>query len=135
MFVLEEFYKKNLLSFFNEKLGYRNGETWKILYPDADRSVGKKALQCGPFLCFYADATAAGWSLLSAPDIREYRDHILARLIGACCPMQPMEMTRCYKCNSKITNKAPRCNFCNRIAHLSCLKRVIARGRSLNICY
>jgi len=132
-FVLPPEDKLVLQNLFNPKFGYNETAVWKVLYPSAALSVEDRAMQCGPFVCFYAEAIAEGWSLLEMPDVNQYRKHIAATLIGKCSPFPDKRKKKCYRCKEVMSDNDA-CDFCKRMAHQKCFTEVILRGRSYNTC-
>jgi len=118
---------------FNPKYNFVRSDNWEITYPKASLSIGDKALQCGPFLCYYAEACVNGWNLEKFPDVETYRIHVLSTLIGGCSPFSGSKSTKkCFYC--KLGTKTEGCDFCGRPAHVNCLQQFTIRGRTYNVC-
>ncbi|CAL8145417.1 unnamed protein product [Orchesella dallaii] len=115
--------RKILQNLFNPKLHYDVKDKWEVRYPKATLSIGKRAMQCGPCVCYYADAIVNGKLLVEMPDVTRYREHIAAVLVGNCLPNSDKRKKVCHKCGKIVENKEA-CDFCKRIAHHNCLKNI-----------
>lgn len=116
--------KKVLEALFNKKLSYCCGTSWDISYPPAVRSFEERASQCGPFICFYAEASIKGWSLLAMPDVDVYRTHIAATLFGNC---KPSFKPRAGPASAK-------CDFCKKLSPKTKLQEITVRGYKFSVC-
>lgn len=107
---------------FNVKFSFGRRDSWRVEYPDIALSKEDTAIQCGPFVCYYTEAIMRGWPLKEIPDIRTYRNHILATILGNCS----LRM----KTGKKGGHK---CDFCGANSEKECAK-VMVRGEIYSIC-
>ncbi len=124
--------KSALQNVFNPRFKYQKNQNWDILYPTRALSEGSMALQCGPFICYYAEALLNGWTLEEMPNVDDYRNHIINTLIGNCA-LNVKKRNKCIRCG-KSADIVTKCNFCGATCHESCLNAVGVRGRQFNIC-
>ncbi|CAL8068452.1 unnamed protein product [Orchesella dallaii] len=122
-----------LETLFNTKYSFNAGTLWKVTYPKASVSAGTDAIQCGPLICFYAEAISKGWSLEAFPGVDKYREHISSILIGSCSPLSLKQPKKCIHCQIAIKSEE-RCDFCHRFSHFNCLEKIFVRGRVYNVC-
>lgn len=121
-------FTKNLRSIFNSKFGYSKNAAWKESFPERSLSQGSDAIQCGPFICFYAEASVKGIAFNKMPNVENYRTHILNTIIGNCKPKAEKRPL------TKIHTKSNKCAFCNRHVDVSSLKTVVIRGHEFDVC-
>jgi len=132
-FALPAKYKKLIQKQFNLKYGHDNAD-WKVLSPEVVRSVGENALQCGPFVCYYAEGVLRNWKMTVIPSVVLFRKHILATLFGG-CSLQKSSNGKCGVCNIKARSSIfQKCSFCERLVHKSCLEETTLRGYSYWVC-
>lgn len=90
------------------------------VYPDIAQAAAISPFQCGPSVCYCAEAFIQGWNFSEMPDFENYRVHILATLMGKCVP-QLGSKTRNKKINSlkeccqDVQAKQTTCFFVNEI--------------------
>lgn len=120
-------YKKN----FNKKLSLKNSTDWKVKYPKA---VEQNANECGPFICFYAEASVRDWSFLQMPNVEWYRQRIISTLIGSCEPIidNPANET-CPQCQQEVPEES-KCSFCGIRKHKTCLRSCVFSDE-YNVCF
>ena len=104
-----------------------------VTYPVCSLSTGDLAEQCGPFICYYAEAFLQNMSLVDFPDIKLYREHIVATLVGSCDVSEDL-ISDCHVCKLAKKSRKENCQFCERIVHIECLKRISCRGKLYSIC-
>ncbi len=97
-----------------------------MTYPERSLSAGSSSNQCGPYICYYAEASVKGFDFENMPDVENYRCHIINTIIGSCKNPIASRLV-----NSKDTNK---CAFCKQNCKLSNLVSVNIRGRELYVC-
>lgn len=132
-FKLEDLQREHLQNLFNSKFNFVDGQVWMVDYPVASRSIGKCAMECGPFVCFYAEAFVKGWSFKNMPDLKTYRWHLINLLVGQCNGFADKRRKKCYRCEVAVLDKVM-CSFCMQKAHLSCLKSAVIRGKEYLFC-
>lgn len=136
-FQLDACKQEKLKTFFNKNLSFEDGTVWEVKYPDAALSVGQKALECGPFVCFYAEASVRGWSFLQMPNVKWYRQRIISTLIGSCQPLiDNTANTTCLQCQKEFSeeSKCSFCSFCGVKKHKTCLRSCVFTSE-YNICF
>jgi len=130
---LAQHQKANLEKCFNNLYGYAPKTKWTMRNPKAARSFGKDARQCGPFLCFYAEAVVKNWNVDEMPPIAEFRSHILATLFGK-CSLEKTRKKKCHLCIHDDTMQLDICAFCRHYAHSACLEAKVIKGKTYLVC-
>jgi len=119
---------------FQPKYHMTGNEKWSVTYPNCARSLESTALQCGPFICFYAEAILKNWDLQKMPDVKQYRNHIINTILGPCKRCGNLKKNVCSVCFRDVKQNKAQCHFCSTVVHKDCLSMIRFRGNSFSIC-